>query len=516
MKFSLEQNEIVEFSALSSNGEDKAVPEPMGVNSLILIPVFVEKQWWGMLALDDCTSRRKWTDAEKGSLKTWADMLGATIARQRAEAALLDAKKNLEKRVSERTSELRDQVAVKEQALSDLASAQNSLVELSRAAGMAEVATGVLHNVGNVLNSVNVSCTLLTEEIRGSRAGNVAKIAEMLENAPGGLIAFLTRDERGRQIPAYLSSLGDALVKEHRVMHNETKLLSDRIEHIKEIVTMQQNYGRVSGVSEHVSPSLLMEDALLLNSGGLTRHDIGVVKEYDTVEPIRTEKHKVLQILVNLINNAKYACSESSQDDKAIALKIYNGKQNQVCLEVSDNGIGIPPDNLSRIFQHGFTTRKTGHGFGLHSGALVAKEMGGSLQALSDGVGCGSTFTLSIPREVKGDGNMISPEKKVEYRIIVIDDNPAIHEDFRKILTPSSESDAALEDMESLLFGEESRKDTENRFELVSAYQGQEGLEKVVRAQEEGRPFFPCLCRRTNASRVGRCGNHKPFMAGVS
>ena len=62
-----------------------------------------------------------------------------------------------------------------------------------------------------------------------------------------------------------------------------------------------------------------------------------------------------------------------------------------------DNGIGIPADNLTRIFGHGFTTRKEGHGFGLHSGALAAKELGGALTVESDGPGKGATFTLEFP-----------------------------------------------------------------------------------------------------------------------
>jgi C4-dicarboxylate-specific signal transduction histidine kinase len=104
----------------------------------------------------------------------------------------------------------------------------------------------------------------------------------------------------------------------------------------------------------------------------------------------------VLQILVNLIRNAKYACDEAGRPDKRLSMRVTKGDE-LVRIAVRDNGIGIPPENLTRIFGHGFTTKKDGHGFGLHSGALAAKELGGSLTAHSDGVGRGATFTLELP-----------------------------------------------------------------------------------------------------------------------
>jgi signal transduction histidine kinase len=112
------------------------------------------------------------------------------------------------------------------------------------------------------------------------------------------------------------------------------------------------------------------------------------------------EKHKVLQILVNLIRNAKYACDESGRKDKQMIVRVSNG-DNRVRISVKDNGIGIPQENLTRIFNHGFTTKKDGHGFGLHSGALSAKELGGSLEVHSEGKNQGAMFTLELPLSQK-------------------------------------------------------------------------------------------------------------------
>jgi signal transduction histidine kinase len=68
-----------------------------------------------------------------------------------------------------------------------------------------------------------------------------------------------------------------------------------------------------------------------------------------------------------------------------------------VAIIVRDNGVGILPENLTRIFGHGFTTKKDGHGFGLHSGALAAKQMNGALSVQSAGPGKGAAFTLELP-----------------------------------------------------------------------------------------------------------------------
>lgn len=392
----LANNQVISGPVSEMRAGLRALLEPQGIQSLIVIPVFVGNTWWGFLGMDDCVQSRVWTSAEEDSLRAATDMFGATIARQEMQEALLDAKTTLEQRVDERTRELQIQVAAKEKALSDLAETQSSLLEVSRAAGMAEVATGVLHNVGNVLNSVNVSSALLIEQLRQSRSGNVAKVANLVQEHADQLASFFSDDPRGRQIPEYLTSLGVALDNERKVMLQETESLRERVDHIKEIVSMQQSYGRVAGIDETICPERLMEDALKLNAGALERHGVTVRREYHHPSQIVVDKHKILQILLNLINNAKYACSEV-EGDKTITLRIDNPAVNRIRFQVADNGIGILPENLIRVFQHGFTTRKSGHGFGLHSGALAAQELGGRLSAHSNGLHTGATFTLELP-----------------------------------------------------------------------------------------------------------------------
>jgi PAS domain S-box-containing protein len=278
----------------------------------------------------------------------------------------------------------------------ELEKAHRQLLDASRQAGMAEVATSVLHNVGNVLNSVNVSSSLINERIKNSKITNMVKVADLIRTHDKDLGQFFTSDPKGKQLPEYLAKLAGHLTQEQEEILKELASLVSNIVHIKEIVAMQQGYARAAGVLETLKPTDMVEDALRMNIGAVNRHNIKIVREFTDVPPVLTDKHKVLQILVNLIRNSKYACDDSGKEDKQIKLRVWNGN-GRVKISVSDNGIGIPPENLTRIFNHGFTTRKEGHGFGLHSGANAAKELGGSLAAFSEGPGHGATFTLELP-----------------------------------------------------------------------------------------------------------------------
>jgi C4-dicarboxylate-specific signal transduction histidine kinase len=307
------------------------------------------------------------------------------IYTNRAQRALASANLNLERSRN-----------AAEEANAELKKIQAKLIETSRLAGMSEVATGILHNVGNVLNSVNVSATLVSDQVRHSKVVNVALVSEMLREHEKDLAAFLTADPKGRMISPYLAGLADTLASERTVVVAELENLQKNVDHIKDIVAMQQSYAKTYGVSESMAITDLIEDAVRINAGSLLRHDINVVRDYQARLVVSLEKHKVLQVLVNLVRNAKHACDESGRRDKQITLRT-TADERGVSIAVIDNGVGIPEENLTRIFAHGFTTRKDGHGFGLHSGALTAKEMGGTLTGYSAGPGKGAMFILGLP-----------------------------------------------------------------------------------------------------------------------
>jgi signal transduction histidine kinase len=294
-------------------------------------------------------------------------------------------------------TQLESEIVERKKMETEIERSQEELIIASRQAGMAEVATSVLHNVGNVLNSVNVSCGLIAEKVRGSKFTNIGRVADMMKANATNLPQFLENDPKGRQLPQYLGRLAEHVKTEQTVLLLELDSLRKNIEHIKGIVGVQQNYAKLGGANESVNATELVEDALRMNSGALMRHEVRVVREYQEDLPeIRVDKHKILQILVNLICNAKNACDESSSRDRLLTVRV-NIEAERLSISVFDNGVGIPKDNLTRIFNHGFTTRKDGHGFGLHSGALAAREMGGTLLAHSEGLGKGAEFTLALP-----------------------------------------------------------------------------------------------------------------------
>jgi signal transduction histidine kinase len=279
----------------------------------------------------------------------------------------------------------------------ELREAQAELVTTARRAGMAEIATNVLHNVGNVLNSVNVSARLLYEKVHASKGQGVIRVAELMKEHSDDLGAFISSDPKGRALPGYLGKLAEALAAEQRSMIDELVQLTKSIDHIKEIVATQQSYAGNSSVLEPGSLRELIEDVVRICDVSLARHHVTLIKELADIPMMSLDKHKVLQILINLINNAKQALDSVADRPSRITLRLKATDDKRVRIEVEDNGEGISRDNLNRVFEHGFTTRADGHGFGLHSCILAAHEMGGELTVQSAGPGKGALFTLELP-----------------------------------------------------------------------------------------------------------------------
>ena len=278
---------------------------------------------------------------------------------------------------------------------------QHQLRDASRQAGMADVATSVLHNVGNVLNSVNISANLVTDSLRRSRVQGLERVAALIKEHESDFGAFVANDQRGKVLPVYLGELARHLSSDNQAALRELDTLRNNIDHIKDIVTTQQRYAKLGGFTELTNVAELVEQAVRINYHALERHSVKLEREFGEVPEIVADKHKVLQILVNLLRNAKDACRDSTHRDRMVRITIEN-RAPGVRVSVADNGAGITPENMGRLFTHGFTTKKSGHGFGLHSGALAAKEMGGVLRAESAGAGCGATFVLELPLQPPG------------------------------------------------------------------------------------------------------------------
>jgi C4-dicarboxylate-specific signal transduction histidine kinase len=308
----------------------------------------------------------------------------------RREEALRHANEGLEHRVEERTRELKE--------------VHQRLVDTARRAGMAEVATHVLHNVGNVLNSVTTSALVAQERLETLKLEQVGRVVELLEAHQSDLARFLTEDARGKNVLPFLRRLSQHMRDEKQEIRGLLEDVGRYTDHIATIVRMQQRHARIPQVQEAVSLAELVEDALRISADGLSRFHVQVERCLADVPPVMADKHKVLTILLNLINNAINAMEALPDEQQRLRVTLERPSEGLVRIEIRDHGVGIAPDLLTRIFQYGFTTREDGHGFGLHSCALAAQEMGGSLRAHSDGPGHGATFTLELPFLAAGEG----------------------------------------------------------------------------------------------------------------
>jgi signal transduction histidine kinase len=275
------------------------------------------------------------------------------------------------------------------------AAAHSVLATQSRHASMAEIANNALHNVSNLLNSVNTSAHVLTTRVRQSSGPRLGEIARLLSDEVIDLKEFLAPGGKGRLIPAYLRDLSNALTSERDQLLGELRRMRLNVDHITNIITVQQSYARAGGVAEPLRIGDVVNDALRMLAATMSNRGVLVLRDFATVDAASLDKTRVMQILVNLLENACHAMEEV-EGERRLQIEIRQ-ESGFIIVSIRDCGSGISEDNLQRLFTHGFTTKPDGHGFGLHSCAIAAQEMGGSLAATSAGQGTGATFVLRLP-----------------------------------------------------------------------------------------------------------------------
>lgn len=317
--------------------------------------------------------------------------------------ALHELNVNLEERVGKRTSDLENanqnlqsEINVRTKAEIKVALLNQQLIIAARRAGMAEIATSVLHNVGNVLNSVNTSFSLVHEKLMKTKLSGLNELAKILKQEEN-LAAYFSQPEKAENISNYISQLAELWQTDKAFLLKEMILLNQSIEHINHIIIAQQSFGKTLGFVEKLKISEIIQDALMLTKNVAESHEIIIDKSYHFDTPISVDRVKLLQIITNIIKNSIDALSESNVTPKKVIIRTEQLEDNLIQISISDNGIGIAPDSLLQIFSHGFTTKKTGHGFGLHMSALSIKELGGTLIAESEGLGKGATFIMTLP-----------------------------------------------------------------------------------------------------------------------
>ena len=288
---------------------------------------------------------------------------------------------NLEKMVADRTRELKE--------------TQKELVEKAHQAGMADIAAGTLHNVGNLLNSVKASVEAMNDIMNRSPVEDLSKANKLLGEHINQADEFILHDPRGKKLLQYYLKIEGPMQDTCDEIGQNVKRVLEKIHTINDVIAAQQSYAGVGGLSEKSRLADIIEDALTMQSGTIERHNIRLIRDYSEVPEIFVQKIKLVHIIVNLIKNAKDAMVELAPDKKSLTLSIKQDN-GAIFIRVTDSGCGIPPENLKKIFSHGFTTKKGGHGFGLHSCANYMKEMGGEIWAESKGVGKGASFILQF------------------------------------------------------------------------------------------------------------------------
>jgi C4-dicarboxylate-specific signal transduction histidine kinase len=297
--------------------------------------------------------------------------------------------------VEEVNERLRGEIDDRTRAETQLASLQSELVRTARAAGMSEVATGVLHNVGNVLNSINVASITLRERLDESRAERALQAASMLVDHRDDIGRFLTEDPQGVHVPPYLLALARHQSELNRELVREADALCSFISHVTTIIGTYQSYGRSSFVLERLPVTEIIEAASKIVWPSFERHGVALACIAPDNLHITTDRHKVMQIVINLMTNARDAVS-ARNSDRRVEVQVGSTDAGGARIAVSDNGVGISRDDLARIFVYGYTTKADGHGFGLHTSANAARELGGSLRAESEGHGLGARFVLEL------------------------------------------------------------------------------------------------------------------------
>ena len=361
-----------------SHGTDPYIAQK-GIQSLLCLPIVRQGQLMGLLYLENSLL----ADAFSANRVAILEVIATQAAISLENATLY---RDSEQLVAERTRELRQ--------------AHGRLVHVAHQAGMAEIASNVLHNMGNALTGINIGLEHLQEEVLATRVDLLLRSSDLLQQHADDLAAFLTMDRRGKLIPTMIDKVSTHLNDgRERVLHH-LEVLQDKVIQLNTVLHMQNKYATASQrLTESCLANEIIDDALQICAAALSQNRIAVRRQYTALEPIKLERHRILQILINLISNAVHAMMELAPEHKRV-LTVRVGQSSDSCIfEVEDTGAGVDEDIRHKIFTFGFTTRPNRHGIGLHASATDAQAMSGSLHLDLSGEEGGARFVLTLPRD---------------------------------------------------------------------------------------------------------------------
>ncbi len=302
---------------------------------------------------------------------------------EKSNSELADHKEHLEEIVKKRTQELKD--------------TQEKLIKKAHKAGMADIATGTLHNIGNILSSVKTSTQFIRNNYKSEFFDKFKKANTLLRENKDNIEDFILHNPKSKKLIQYYLKLEEGIDEDTGIIKEHIDRLSDKVEAIADVIAAQQSYAGAASLTENFNLSDIIEDALTMQQESLSEYNISIEKEFNDIQEVPVQKTKLIHLLVNLINNAKDAMTKISPEKRKLTIMLSSENEN-VNIKIKDTGIGISSENLQKIFSHGYTTKKDGHGFGLHSCANYMTEMNGRMWAESEGEDKGATFVMAFPK----------------------------------------------------------------------------------------------------------------------
>ena len=358
--------------------------------SLIAMAVHLENRAAGYLVLENLTDTHVYQDQHGKMLERF---------REHAVSAIAKAK-----------------------VLRDLVGTQKALIESAHMAGMSEIATEVLHHIGNSLNSVRTSAYLIRESTGQQRSLMLfERVVSLLKEHRQDLTAFFRKDPRAGRVPEALERIFSEINRHWLNLDGESVKLVEHVQTIVKVLQEQQKYTGVQGMLlEPADLNALIRETLTMKAYLLKEQKVQLIDNQGEVPWVLVEIPKFRRLQLYLMQNAWEAIAlKAPEEGGRIALTTLL-EDDLVVLRITDNGIGIASEQLEKVFEQGFTTKKNGRGFGLHYSANSMSEMLGTIKIQSGGIGTGATVSLYFklaevtkePRSAIGVDTLKNPNQK--------------------------------------------------------------------------------------------------------
>ena len=270
------------------------------------------------------------------------------------------------------------------------------------AQGRLEIVETILHNIGNAINSVTVGINVLQENLVGNRLiHRFSALTDMVKAHQEDWVDFIKDDPKGQQVLPFMTALDTDFTNQNKKVVETLERVNERATHIIDIIRTQGSSNQSSMVRKTIDLQQAILSAVKLQQDSIDKRGIQVDVDCENApQEIQIQESQFQQMLVNLLRNSIEAIDELSQsgglnETPRVEVKTYIS-EDFLCLDVTDNGIGIEQENLRLIFSAGYTTKESGTGLGLHSSANFVIGSGGQIQPLSEGTGKGTTMRIML------------------------------------------------------------------------------------------------------------------------